>query len=245
MKLGICGDSWMSPVGGKDAGTHFSELLCSKYNWELYWYARPGSSNGGICLQIEQAIKDKVDLVLFGTTTYNRTEYTLGNMFQETGHRWEGYPDFTLKDVAPPSHIVDNKDNSYSIVSDNLIAILTDKNAFYHVNKNYGNTSDEDIDMKFNAFHEWFKYIYHPSWKAKIDKWCLFAVLTKLQNSTIPNLCVIDFLGIEGYDPILSMDEWGKDFRSPDGSPGYHTSHKQQIEILEKIECALRKYNLV
>jgi hypothetical protein len=59
----------------KYKGTHFSELLAEKLGYELIVYAKPGSSNGGICVQIEEAIRSKPDLIIFGQTVADRIEF--------------------------------------------------------------------------------------------------------------------------------------------------------------------------
>lgn len=244
-KLGICGDSWMSPVSfpTEYIDTHFSQLICKEQNWQLEWYARPGSSNGGICTQIEQAINDKVDLILFGTTTYNRIEYTLETILdKDPSHIWEGCKNLTLENIAPPSNKYKDQDNSYEIISDNLMAILQ-KQTFIDNNKQYTTLSNEDLLKKYNAMRDWFIWIYHPAWKQKLDRWCLHAVCQKLRESKIPYECVIDFVGMpDTYwvdTPILG-EEWLKSYRGPDNGPGYHTTTDNQIVIKNLVKQRLR-----
>ena len=248
-RVAICGDSWMSPSSQKDyLGTHFSELLCKEQNWQLEWYARPGSSNGGICVQIEEAIHDKCDLILFGTTTYNRTEYTLEyKLDKDPIHLWEGCDKITLSDIAPPSQKVNNKNNEYEIVSDNIMGILN-KDAFYNMQRMYSNLSEEEIKIKYNVFKEWFMHIYHPGWKQKLDRWCLHAVLQKVRESNIPCECVIDFVGMpDTYwidKPILG-NEWLKGYAGPDNGPTYHTTIESQVKILNLVKPRLKNKGIL
>ena len=74
-KIIVCGDSFMSPVVGDYAGTHFSEIVAKEINYELVAYSRGGMSNGGICIQVKSAIEAKPDLILVGTTYFDRLEY--------------------------------------------------------------------------------------------------------------------------------------------------------------------------
>lgn len=244
-RLGICGDSWMSPVNfpPQYVDTHFSQLLCKEQNWQLEWYARPGSSNGGICTQIEQAINDKVDLILFGTTTYNRTEYSLDTIIdKDTSHRWEGLEPLTLENIAPVSEKYRHNNNNYEIISDNIIGILN-KNHFIHTHKQYSKLSPSDIIKKYDVMRDWFIWIYHPAWKQKLDRWCLHAVCQKLRESEIPYQCVIDFIGMpDTYwidQPILG-EEWLQSYIAPDNGPGYHTTTDNQIRIKNLVKERLR-----
>lgn len=244
-RLGICGDSWMSPATSDQySNTHFSQLLCKEQNWHLEWYARPGSSNGGICLQLEQAMHDKCDLILFGTTTYNRTEYGLGNMLNtDPSHLWEGCNEITIQNVAPPSHKYKDQQNTYQIVSDNIVGVLNYKTSFIDYEKIYTNTPNEYIELKYQAFKDWFMNLYHPAWKQKLDRWCLHAVLQKIRESNIPIECVIDFVGMpDTYwigQPVLGK-EWLQDYVGPDNGPTYHTTPEDQIRIMNMVKDRLK-----
>ena len=58
-KLVGCGDRF-SAVSKTLPGTHYSEGLAKEIGWELLNYARRGCSNGGIRLQIQEAIKQPI-----------------------------------------------------------------------------------------------------------------------------------------------------------------------------------------
>ena len=72
-KLVICGDSF-SAISNTHPGTSYSELLAKKLDWKLFNYARRGCSNGGIRLQIDQAIKQHADFVIIIPTSWDRIE---------------------------------------------------------------------------------------------------------------------------------------------------------------------------
>ena len=77
-RLFICGDSWMSPTTNHPE-THFSEIFAKKTGFDLISYAHPGMSNGGIAVQLDTAIKNKADFILFGSTSFDRIEIPKDN----------------------------------------------------------------------------------------------------------------------------------------------------------------------
>lgn len=256
--LGVCGDSWMQPDFVIHKNTHFTQLLCEEFNWRHNCYARTGASVGHICLQIEQAIEDKVDLILFGTTPYNRIEYNANDMIDKTGYNWDKFPKITLRDMGGPSPILtdpeypnyNDSNFQYSLISDNLTGLLSygfTENFVYQI-INYAKLDRDDAKIKHKAIEEWFKHIYNPAWKLMLDRWCLYAVLHKAYKAEIPCVCVIDFTGIEDLywldKPVLG-EKWLKDFRVPPNSPGYHTSIEQQKEILQDVKNRLKTMGII
>lgn len=76
--LGVCGGSyWSADVGKTLEGTHFTQLLANKIDYDYYSLARPGLSNFAIRLQITEMIKRNVDFVIFGNSTEGRIEVPL------------------------------------------------------------------------------------------------------------------------------------------------------------------------
>lgn len=57
--------------------THFTEILADGIGGTLYSYARMGASNFTIRLQIDEAIKQRADLVLIGFTSSDRIDVPL------------------------------------------------------------------------------------------------------------------------------------------------------------------------
>lgn len=242
--IGVCGDSWMSPSALLEkAGTHFSELLAIQNSFDLKRYSRPGSSNGAICLQIEQAIKDKCDIILFGTTTHNRIEYTLEEYNENEDC------EITFLDLATPSPeaaIINNHANfNYRLAHHTIVHVL-EKELFFDIVKNYGKIEDrEELELKYQGIKSWFNHMYNPSWKQKIDRYCLYASLHKLHLSNIPYVFVFDFIKIPDAfwldEPIFGEPYTSKNYIGPVGNdPGYHTTIEEQKDILEKIKQVLR-----
>lgn len=77
--LFVCGDSFMSPiVNNTDPKLyHFSELMPKEIFQTAYPLAQNGSSNFGICLQLETALKYSAGFVLLNTTSVDRLDIPL------------------------------------------------------------------------------------------------------------------------------------------------------------------------
>lgn len=252
--MGVCGDSWMSPpLDYPWIGTHFSEILAKQNNLVLRTYARQGSSNGAICLQIEQAIKDKCDIILFGTSTYNRIEFTLENYLEDNmnnfGHHFDQDIDITYFDVAEPSKEIRDRINSnthtYKLAHSTIINILNDKTNFNRIVSSFGKIKDKsELDKKFQAIKLWFNHMYNPIWKQKIDRYCLYSVLHKLVTSKIPYVFVFDFIKIPDAfwldHPLYGEPFTNKSYIGPiNKDPGYHTTPEEQHIILDKVKSKL------
>jgi hypothetical protein len=135
-------------------------------------------------------------------------------------------------------------EGKHAFVSDNLVTLLPDISHMRHIFNRYG-ISDTDIQEKYKALLAWFKFLYYPPMKLKIDQWCLYAVLTKLRDSNIPYVFVQDCVGLPEVTwskPVLDID-WKPDLPLNFKDPGYHTTPEQQVEIFDLIKCQLHKMN--
>ena len=63
-KLFVCGDSWMSS-SPETPGAHFSEIISKSIGYDLYNISRGGMSNGGICAQLEFALKFRPEFIIY------------------------------------------------------------------------------------------------------------------------------------------------------------------------------------
>jgi hypothetical protein len=230
-KLIVCGDSWMTPDYYNYKNTHFSELFAKELGYDLVTYARGGMSNGGIALQIEQAILDKPDLILFGTTVIDRIELSM-NSGEDTNNRYVNkYA--SMFDISYHPRIVNNN-TSPILISDNLMSLL-----YEPIIEKYPKASDPK--EKDDAIKQWFMHMYSPMMKRKIDLWCMRAVLHKLYVSNIPAILVIDLLNmpiteVPWYECITG-DTYRQNYVDlSNGAAGYHTLPQQQIEILNLIK---------
>jgi len=229
-KLIVCGDSWMTPDYNNYKNTHFSELFAKELGYDLVTYARGGMSNGGIALQIEQAILDKPDLILFGTTVIDRIELSTTSG-EDNDNRYVNRC-ASLFDISYYPRILNNN-TSPSLISENLMSLLHEpiitKFPKAHAPKE-----------KDDAIKQWFMHMYSPMMKRKIDLWCMQAVLHKLYVSNIPAILVIDLLNmpiteVPWYECITG-DTYKQKYVDLFGDAHYHTSPQQQIEILNLIK---------
>ena len=234
-KLIVCGDSWMTPDYYNYKNTHFSELIAEELGYDLITYARGGMSNGGIALQIEQAILDKPDLILFGTTVIDRIELSM-IAEEETHHGFVT----TCANVSDLSYFprIFNQHTSPTLISDNLMSLLNN-----NIKEKYPNVSNPK--EKDNAIKQWFMHMYSPKMKRKNDLWCMRAVIHKLHLSGIPAMLVIDLLNMPNDEipwyECITGDTYGsiKYVDKSKNTCGYHTLPDQQIEILNLIKDRL------
>ena len=235
----------------KYKGTHFSELLAEKLGYELIVYAKPGSSNGGICVQIEEAIRSKPDLIIFGQTVADRIEFKVAEHPEEFSGPWA-----TDNSEVRLSELIGDHAVNPTLISDNLTSMLSvdlvnkhNPEEWLHSNLvRYGvDINESDARDKINAVKDWFMHLYSLRMKKQIDMWTLYAVQHKLHLSGIPALKVIDLFHYDTpWYPCITKGYGPADrFAAPDyPHAGYHTSLETQHDILRDIEVALEhKYN--
>lgn len=233
-----CGDSFMTPVHGPTyEGTHFTEIVAKSLGANLIAFARSGMSNGGICLQIEVAINAKPDLIIIGTTGSDRIEFKLRDGDENRlplqsffYYSYDGLGGFKLpKDQIP--HYKWHKNSSPTLAAEPIVTFLdypgSDIKPAYE--------SMPDIAEKNSAIQEWFKQLYHPAWKRKLDLWGYSAVISKLQQSGIPYIIACEWLAID-YPTIPEANTLSKKFKPymekcPGYDPGYHTPVDVQKQL--------------
>ena len=221
-KIIVCGDSYMTPSHILP-NTHFAELLRDHYNCELTVYARGGMSNVGICLQIEQAIKDNPDLILYNTTAYDRIEVPLKdddidiqNVIYEEGHSYS-------------THSNEMNKNEPRLISDTLYSML-------EMDHKYNNVPN--IDEIKRSLKDYFNNLYQHKWKEYTDTLCLYATLYKLSQTHIKTLSFTHhadmFIHKFPFVPSSSIVQFDP-YRQPENDPGYHTDIETQQKILKLI----------
>lgn len=221
--LYVCGDSYMSPVVDYP-NTHHSEMLSNCLGYELVPLSRGGMSNMGICLQVEEAIKSKASLVLFGSTSSDRIEIP-------TGNNDEGY---TLDNVlyCDQTSLSSQQRNTYKkpyLISDTLYCLMESD----HHHLPYSSHIESVYQLRKDA-KNYYKSLFDFSWKQKIDDWAIYACLHKLYASEIPFIIVYpksqimeeckSFLHEKHY--LSKMVD--VNFNNDGEDPGYHTSFDDQ-----------------
>lgn len=195
-KVIVCGDSFMTPVSGNYANTHFTEILTKRNNWHTTYYSRQAMSNAGICIQIEEAITKKPDLVLIGTSQFDRVEIAIDNQYDVNKNDW------STEDILDPSN-PEYKNRSLLISTFGvLIGNLSDI-TFPSIYKKV-----PEIEEKLKSLKGYFTNLYSPNFKRRLDRWCLEACMMKLYLNKIPFCIVIDRAGVEC--PWDLTADWGK-----------------------------------
>lgn len=229
-RLITCGCSFMSPDihNPRFIDTHFSQILAKELGYELIQLARPGASNGGICIQLEEAIRLKPDLILFGTTAFDRTEFSASPECANLGERF-------LTEKVRLEEVYGYGSNPI-LYSDNLMSIIPDTSWWNH--KDSGKTVPNP-EEKHNALVEWFKHLYIPKWKRQLDTYCMYAIQHKLLLSGIPSLKVIDLLespDIPFFECVTGKKYSIFSYSASDYSGSYHTTIEEQHQIAEDIK---------
>jgi len=211
MKIISCGCSFMS-IDPNCYGTHFSEIIASKLNSNYACYAKFGSTNFAVRLQIEEAIKQKPDLILIGFTGESRLDISNGQYVIANGVR-----NIEYKVPRIPSHIPE----FYNHADITTRSMPMSEMSADDVGFRYYLTEIHDIEMK--RHHDYF---------------LTSAALDKLIKLGIP--FVFTRGGLNGLD-WTEWNQYEVDYETacpwnfvePAGStePGstiYHTTYKRQ-----------------
>ena len=221
-KIIVCGDSYMTPSHILP-NTHFAELLRDHYDCELTVYARGGMSNVGICLQIEQAIKESPDLILYNTTAHDRIEIPLKD------------DDIDIQNViyeeelSYSTHSGEMNKKDPLLISDTLWSMLKTDGKYENV---------PNIDEIKSSLKRYFNNLYQHKWKEYIDTLCLYATLHKLSQTKIKNFALVHHIEPFAYRypfiPKSSIVHLVKP-PIPKDDPGYHTDIETQQKIFKLI----------
>jgi hypothetical protein len=240
-KLIICGDSFMSPAV-EYPNTHFSEIIADKLGYELISYSRAGMSNGGVAIQLDTAIQQKPDLILVATTYSDRIEFPINDP--------KPTDNFTIDDISYHHTTT----SLVSIDTQNTCAQLISTNLTEVISNQCFNTFElcEQPRKKEKAIKDWFRYLYHPDWKNQVDRWMMYAILHKLDESTIPYIICRDPLN------VVPMCSWLKDDalvwhinkmmddrkQVDDSGPSlpYHTSIETQAIVAECLLAYMKEH---
>jgi len=219
MKICVCGDSFLTP-DVRYPGKHFSEILASKYNHEVINLARGGISNFGICLQFEQAIKLRPDIIIYSQTDASRMAIPTGKFIRENG----------LKNVRYTDKVSATCNNGYAggseapIVDDVMVSLLNDSCWTTLSNTNKYNISNEQKE----AIKQYTTYLHDAELKKATDEWALgYWRLFARHNG----------IGILTYWNYMAKAKVNTNFTSP---YLFHTTFEEQINTAELIAVDLQ-----
>lgn len=246
-KLGVCGDSFMAAINKSDSnpnngyGKHFTEILGEKLKCDVVTFAKGGVSNQTIRLQIEEIIKEAPDHVIIGTTTPDRLEIPIPDLYVENYHdKWEekNYHPFNSLYNIKYNDTLNNQSQNHrgfkllepTMISETINNIIGRKSNHQHITK-----------IKKNALTEYFNHLYDHEWKMQQDSWILCDGLYKLQkrgisfNITIYNLHLHYFEDFKEHiiGPENDLNPW-KHYNNKVKSP-------YPFHLLEEDEILLAK----
>lgn len=204
-KLIVCGDSWLSPVLDFP-GTHFSEIFAKELNFDLTSYAMKFCGNPGIAIQINEAIKNKPDLIMFLTGRFDRIEIPLKKgeqsyiLIDSSENDFTNYPYYRLenllhlytRELSYKNSNEDAKGKFLSIRHSDLIN-FTSNNRIENLHLVH------DLDKKISVGKDYLNFLYDPHIKKMTECFMMYAVIHKLHLSNIPYLWIRDSLFTFGH----------------------------------------------
>lgn len=206
--LGICGDSFMAATINGDGsredirdseGKHFTEILAEKIGYDYFTLARGAASNTAIRLQIDEMIKQKVDLVIIGTTTPNRLEIPyIGKTFDtdlgvyNLDYRTEYYPD---KSTLNPKF-------RHNMLTDTLTNIFYDPSPFHKkiFNDDCRGHVPQISQNQLDALGNYIDYLYDTDYKQMQDAWAIHSGIKALEENNIPFIVIWNIITPIGVD---------------------------------------------
>lgn len=221
-------------------GKHLTEIFTNELNFDLKVYARSGSSNGGIVIQLHTAISQKPNIIIFNTTSVDRIEipvkfsneiddfYTIDNL----------YHNVPLNNTEMPKNP--------KIWSNSILSLLR-KHPFNPNNDPYQNhcaenyDEIENLDEKMAAVKTYYKYLYDFTMKNMSDNYMLYGMIHKLHISGIPYMWIHNSLPREFMEyPWMTQKNYlipktaslfSEGRTTPDKDPGFHTTFETQEKI--------------
>lgn len=239
--LVVCGDSFHSISNQYEektnpkktyVGTHWSELLSNKLNWNLENLSMPSASNSVIVLQIMEAIELKPDFIIVGWSAGHgaRIEYT-DSLDLHQGNVNLGNFEYLYRD------------HPYIKLEKKINIFLKCTNFAYYNNK---------------SLKEFYVNYLQHNFVAQKEEWTVIYSVIKLKESKIPFLIFElpptwidtqlspwtdnflkyidndDLIFSKDFNPYTEYNTWGNK------PPVYHSSQENQIEISEYLYNRIR-----
>ena len=224
-KLIVCGCS-LSADSVDLPGTGYGHQTARLLGWDVEILARPGCSNGGIRIQIDEAIRQQPDFVIVAPTFPDRMEIP-AKPFNYSKH-----------------HGLDNinyGNNPYRMICEPIVTLIENTDHPTRYNK-----LDQHTE---SALQYYVNHIYDHKWKQQQDEWIIRDGIMQLFYFKIPFLIVAGPLWSVGnirnripkvvnnnsltldYEetPTYAIHEWP--FNGVD--PGYHGSPTSQEYLAE------------
>ena len=259
--LAVCGDSWYSSVHDYP-GESFGEIICDRHDLELFSLARGGASNFAIALQIDEAIKRKVDFIICGTTSPDRIEIPINVTPYEEIAKWFNWQFWSrissktykkvrgLANVQYKPHPDLSSDHEW-LNTPSIIAESINNLAF--MNNNFDHYKDVLTENRMSALKHYLTELYDNNIKQQYDSWLFSDAARRLVRSNIPFLLVTyPLLEHDYFDDISWVDSknliTNKDFYYYDLPPGparFHTSYEGSILFADYIQDRLQQQGFI
>lgn len=256
--LGVCGDSYMAATINKDRsdtkdseGKHFTEILAKRIGYDYFTLARGACSNTAIRAQITEMVKEKVDLVIIGFTSFNRLEIPkTGKTYDDNigvynlDYRTEYYPDRSTL----------NPKFKHNLISETLTNIFTnDKPLFARLfNVNTVNCYPLISQSTIIALEYYIDHLYDEKYKAQLDRWIIHSGIKLLQDHNINFVIInsglyydIEFENFQGARFIPSCTPMDPKYYPTEGQRRWHTSDESQEKLAELWYNHLINNNLI
>jgi len=219
-KLMVAGCSF-SAVSRTLPGTSWSEILAEKLGWELVNLARPGCSNGGIRIQIEEIRRQNPDFAIITPTFWDRMEIPV----RGAPYTWSQRLIEKTKQIlnGPPVHVGDSKlseylksatkngynkdsgidninygDNDYNMICEPIWSLAENTD-----NPNRTSSIDEQTQASVRSYVD---RIYDQNWKRQMDQWIITEGVLQMFHDGL------DFLVMPGILWLYAREEWREVF---------------------------------
>ena len=180
MKVGIAGCSFWAATQelnhsdcSGSGGKHFTEIVANHFNWEYVTLARGACSNTAIRLQVDELVKQQVDLIIFGITSFDRIDIRRIGEFEYSDDVYSldyyGLPDRSALDYR--------FSKTPSLISQSI--------------NNITNTvhSETWTEQQSEVINNWFNLCYSPGIKQRQDEWIIHSTIEMLERTGIPYYC--------------------------------------------------------
>ena len=216
-RIVVCGDSFCTehpPL----PNTHFSELLGSKYNYEVTNLAWPGMSNTAICFQIEQAIKLNPDFVIFANTDVSRIDIPTKKF--ETGRGLKNFVYSYDNNLGAKAEYVGGR--TANVYSNTIPSFLDSR-------PDLPDSVLQNNEL-IKAIKYYVNFLFDYEFNAQTNEWMIGYWVYKLKEHNIQHLWI-------NRDPMWEIiNKFIRNNPDEIGKVTYHTDPSAQLELTEKIK---------
>lgn len=260
-KLGVCGDSFMAATTNgarsdllNSEGKHFTEILAKKLGYEYFTLARGACSNTAIRLQINQMVRQDVDLVIIGFTTSNRMEIPKleKNFYPNLGvynldYQTKFYPDQSTL----------NKNFQHNLITETFTNIFADDTPLIKklINKDTEKCHPILSRNQLTALEFYIDYLYNPEYKTLQDAWVIHSGIKLLQDENINFIAIMNgisvypefkrFVGKEFIPSMSELDPQNSILYPNEGNRRWHNSDESQAKLAELWYYYLLEHNFI